>query len=572
MLRHRLLPILCLPLLLALIAPAAARADAATSWLLMARRLSGQDDLWARAVTGPRAGAWLRLTATADADERWPALSPDGRTLAYTARRDRLWDLYLLDLTTGEERRLTSDSAYEANPVWSPDGTTLAFASDAAGDMDIFLADIAAGSAPENITPGSKAQEFAPLWSPAGDELVYVSTRRGARRLFRLPVGGERATELPAPPDLEITGLHWDASSGYLLVQVGAKLEKYIATLDPETGMLARLTWSRSEGSAAWSPDGNTIAWADERSSEWAILSRSLADGALPSRLAGALGRVRDLTWVGDGATPFLDAQAERVPQETPPRDITFPPPDARGLVTIEGLDTLRPELAAAVADAYQALRARVRDEVGYDYLGRVSETHRPLTFGSTKSDFLSWHKAGHAVDTLLDLGVPPSQLRLEVVRDDRSSEVYWRIFLQCIPKDGSCGGPMLVKPWDFSEEARWVENPGEGGHPDRFWPGAWLDFTELAEDYGWKRIASYQDPEFDWRTSKTAIEFWHYERSEGHSWWATMQQVYDPERLAEIFTWEEYRARELPLWLLRLKGVPLPAPYQTRPVDLVVP
>jgi len=290
-----------------------------------------------------------------------------------------------------------------------------------------------------------------------------------------------------------------------------------------------------------------------------------------PWRLAGGLGPVQDLAWVIADSS-LLRSAAERVPQEAGPPTIEFPPAEEEGLVEIPNLDIDRPLMNAAVAPSFQAFRERLREEVGYDWLERVSETHRPLQFASDASDYLSWHKAGRAVDTLLDLGVPPSQLRLEVVRDDRHNEVYWRIYLQCIPRDGSCGEPLLNRPWDFSPEARQIESPGKGGHPSSFFPGYWLDFTAVARDFGWDRIPSYQDPDFDRLTNKTALEFWHYQQTGELDWWTAMREIYDDSALSEMFNWETLQERELPLWLLRIKGVPIPAEFRSRPVDLVVP
>jgi serine/threonine protein kinase/Tol biopolymer transport system component len=55
-----------------------------------------------------------------------PALSPDGRFLAFAASRDGVQRLYLRDLATGDVREVAgTDGAVQ--PFWSPDGTALAF-------------------------------------------------------------------------------------------------------------------------------------------------------------------------------------------------------------------------------------------------------------------------------------------------------------------------------------------------------------------------------------------------------------------------------------------------------------
>ncbi|HBY96824.1 MAG TPA: hypothetical protein DEP84_23230, partial [Chloroflexi bacterium] len=478
--------------------------------------------------------------------------------------------LYVLDLATGEERRLTDDPHYDGWPSWSPDGRTLVFASMREGDLDIFTLDLASGEA-TNLTPGSKAHEYQPSYAPDGQSLLYISTRRGEHDLFRLAVGSDRAEQITTAEGIDETAPHWAPDGRWVLVLAQAELERYVARLDVATGVLTRLTWTRGESDPVLSPGGREIAWADRRASETAILSVDLGKQGLPHRLAGGLGLVQDLAWVAADST-LLQSAAARVPQEADPPTLELPPAPGSGLVEVPNLDIDRPLLNAAVQPSYQVLRERVRTEVGYDFLGRVSETHRPLHFASSASDYLSWHKAGRAVDTLLDLGVPPSQLRMEVVRDDRHNEVFWRIYLQCIPRDGSCGEPLLDRPWDFSARARRVESPGKGGHPSSFFPGYWFDFTAAADDFGWFRIASYQDPDFDWRTDKTALEFWHYQMDAGLDWWSAMKEIYDAPTLADWFSWKTLEEHHIPLWLLRIKGVPIPPELRARPVDLVVP
>ncbi len=62
-------------------------------------------------------------------EQRGAALSPDRRRLAFVAVRDGNQDIWLRDLATGAERRLTSDSARDRDPCWE-DGSTIVFASD----------------------------------------------------------------------------------------------------------------------------------------------------------------------------------------------------------------------------------------------------------------------------------------------------------------------------------------------------------------------------------------------------------------------------------------------------------
>src|SRR5690606_4141164 len=72
-----------------------------------------------------------------------PVLSPDGTTAAFVAL-NQLWTLDV-GRGSGQPVALTDDVYYKATPFWSPDGSQLAYSSDRDGPMAIYLRDMASG-------------------------------------------------------------------------------------------------------------------------------------------------------------------------------------------------------------------------------------------------------------------------------------------------------------------------------------------------------------------------------------------------------------------------------------------
>jgi Tol biopolymer transport system component len=96
-----------------------------------------------------------------------PALSPDGRTIAFVA----LNDLWLMEIGKNP-RRLTHDTYYDAEPAWSRDGRYLAYTSDRAGTPDIYVRDMRAGTE-RRVTWLDGGAEIAPAWSPDGSTIAF---------------------------------------------------------------------------------------------------------------------------------------------------------------------------------------------------------------------------------------------------------------------------------------------------------------------------------------------------------------------------------------------------------------
>ena len=86
-------------------------------------------------------------------------------------------------------------------------------------------------------------------------------------------------------------------------------------------------------------------------------------------------------------------------------------------------------------------------------------------------------------------------------------------------------GEPLRAMPWDFN--ARYSGRPapydagGEylGGIPT----GYFVDFTALAEAYGWTRVPAQNN----WRSFFDGIQYWRFEHRGDLSWSEAMREIY---------------------------------------------
>jgi hypothetical protein len=124
-----------------------------------------------------------------------PRFSPDGTKVAYGVWTDGGYrDLRIVDVASGELVELWHDRALDQQPAWSPDGKTLYFSSDRAGFPNIFAYDLASRALYQvtNVLTGA----YMPEPSPDGRSLVYVGYTTDGFDLFELEL--ERSRFLPA--------------------------------------------------------------------------------------------------------------------------------------------------------------------------------------------------------------------------------------------------------------------------------------------------------------------------------------------------------------------------------------
>lgn len=498
-----------------------------------------QRDLYAL-TTGQSAP--VRLTASL-ADDRDPAWSPDGQRIAFASRRDGNWEIYILDVLSGAVTRLTYDLAFEAAPSWSPDGQWLAYEGYYDGNLDIYLirADGSEGPLPVTRNPGP---DFAPAWGPGGRELAYVSVRRGSQDIYLISLDDpdeQKAINLTNTPDIDETHPAWSPDGkliAYSSRENGILLVSAVPL--PSTNLPAAVVGQGTD--PAWSPDGSGLIFVAPRADGSLLLTGKLATWETSSRAFALQAPAAGPSWSGAILPTTLRgtlAEAMEAPivpafEETL---IVEPQPGEEApyrLVNLQplGVTAESPYLSDRVDASFSALRAHISRAAGWDFLGQMDsvlwDLERRVEPGQ---DYQNWHKAGRAFDILQAYNFSnPAQI--ELVPEPTEADLFWRLYVRCAIQDGSLGEPLRSRPWDFAARTSGdVEAYENGGRfKDSIPPGYYVDFTEIAQLYGWQPVAAG----ISWRSNWPAVLYWQYEKRDGLDWWKAMLELYPQAVLEE--------------------------------------
>jgi TolB protein len=197
--------------------------------------------------------------------------------LAYTKRRGKFSQVYVLDLQRGSVRQITRDRSDHYDPQWATDGRRLAFSSlgeDRGGfypSRIVIVNTKSGGRSVPLFDPRSSSGDLAhallrPAWSPDGNRLSFtdqtwsiavVPSDRRSTRWKRLSQGTDSSwspggrwiafTRLFVGPSPEEEGVYLTSRGIWMMRSDGSGL---------------RRVTSKSDWEPDWSPDGQRIVFS----------------------------------------------------------------------------------------------------------------------------------------------------------------------------------------------------------------------------------------------------------------------------------------------------------------------
>jgi Tol biopolymer transport system component len=190
---------------------------------------------------------------------RDPSVSPDGTRIAF-ARKDSFngtLDVYVRDIRTGSERRLTFDPADDRSPIWSPDSKEIIFSA-ARTPHGLYRKNANGSGVERPIASERLPQIWSYQWSPEGYIMAYGDTA-GSWDIWKVSLTDPKPTPVLTAPGLNEARGGVSPNGKWLAYDARetARFEVFLDTFPPSGSKLSVTTEGGAE--PKWNQDGTEL-------------------------------------------------------------------------------------------------------------------------------------------------------------------------------------------------------------------------------------------------------------------------------------------------------------------------
>jgi eukaryotic-like serine/threonine-protein kinase len=211
---------------------------------------------------------------------------------------------------TGKFLALVGAPGKVSNPAISLDGKLVAFQRENTTGSDLWVLDLNRGT--ETRFTSDPSSNVAPVWSPSGDSIVFASNRTGVYNLYQKGANGSGREVRLLTNTITDVPEQWSRDGRFIgYFELDVKNKRDLWTLPAEAGTADRkpIPFLRSESDELFgqiSPDSHWMAFASDRSGRREVYVRPFPSGEGEWTISIAGGQAP--RWKGDGKELFFEA------------------------------------------------------------------------------------------------------------------------------------------------------------------------------------------------------------------------------------------------------------------------